>query len=127
MRWLRAACHSRRKLRDDLRRHSNRVPVLAVRLNPDLPAELERIIDKCLEKERDLRYQHAAEIRTGLQRLKRDTSSGQVVSRTRAGPPRAVAKRWKVVTLAAATLLAIIVAAYVYFQRRPKLTDKCPG
>ena len=51
----------------------NRAPVPAVRLNPDLPAELERIIDKCLEKDRDLRYQHASEIRADLQRLKRDT------------------------------------------------------
>src|SRR5205807_2376838 len=55
----------------------NRVPVPAVRLNPDLPAELERIIDKCLEKDRDLRYQHAAEIRADLQRMKRDTGSAR--------------------------------------------------
>src|SRR5438874_190834 len=54
----------------------NRAPIAAVRLNPDVPAELERIIGKCLEKDRDLRYQHAAEIRTDLQRLKRDTESG---------------------------------------------------
>ncbi len=102
----------------------NRVPVPAVRLNPDLPAELERIIDKCLEKDRDLRYQHASEIRTDLQRLKRDTSSGQVVSSPRAGPPQGLSKRWKVIALAAATLLAIIVAGYVYLQRRPKLTNR---
>ena len=50
----------------------NRAPVPPVRLNPDVPAELERIIDKCLEKDRDLRYQHASDIRTDLQRLKRD-------------------------------------------------------
>ena len=47
------------------------VPVAPVRLNPDLPAELERIIDKTLEKDRNLRYQHASELRTDLQRLKR--------------------------------------------------------
>src|SRR5215467_13086304 len=50
-------------------------PTSAVRLNPNLPAELERIIDKCLEKDRNLRYQHASEIRTDLQRLKRETDS----------------------------------------------------
>ena len=52
-------------------------PTAPVRLNPDLPAELERIINKALEKDRNLRYQHAADLRTDLQRLKRDTDSGR--------------------------------------------------
>ena len=47
-------------------------------LNPDLPHKLEDIIGKCLEKDRNLRYQHAADIRADLQRLKRDTESGKV-------------------------------------------------
>src|SRR5207302_7377930 len=50
-------------------------PTAPVRLNPDLPVELERIINKCLEKDQNLRYQYASEIRTDLQRLKRDTES----------------------------------------------------
>jgi eukaryotic-like serine/threonine-protein kinase len=53
-------------------------PTPAVRLNPDLPPKLDDIIDKCLEKDRDLRYQNAADVRTDLQRLKRDSESGRV-------------------------------------------------
>src|SRR5512146_1078730 len=60
----------------------NRTPALPVRLNPDLPAELERIINKCLEKDRNLRYQHASEIRTDLKRLSRETQSGKVAAET---------------------------------------------
>src|SRR5215469_1541694 len=52
-----------------------RDPVPAMRLNPDLPLKLDDIINKCLEKDRNLRYQHASDIGTDLQRLKRDTES----------------------------------------------------
>jgi serine/threonine protein kinase/Flp pilus assembly protein TadD len=55
----------------------NRVPAAPVRLNPGLPAKLEDIINKALEKDRNLRYQHAADMRTDLQRLKRDTETGR--------------------------------------------------
>src|SRR4029077_2535493 len=57
----------------------NRAPVAPVRLNPDLPAELERIINRALEKDRELRYQHASDMRAELQRLKRDTDSSRRV------------------------------------------------
>src|SRR6202044_2806772 len=99
----------------------NRTPVPPARMNPDVPAGLERIIDKCLEKDRNLRYQHASDIRTDLQRRRRDSGSGRVVAVT------GVSKRWKLMVPAAA--LALIVAGYVYFHRKPKptqpkLTDK---
>jgi eukaryotic-like serine/threonine-protein kinase len=55
----------------------NRAPTSPTRLNPDVPAELERIINRALEKDRDLRYQHASEMRAELQRLKRDTDSSR--------------------------------------------------
>jgi serine/threonine protein kinase len=54
----------------------NRVPVAPVRLNPDLPPKFEQIINRAIEKDRNLRYQHAADLRVELQRLKRDTDSG---------------------------------------------------
>ena len=54
----------------------NRAPLQPLRFNPDLPAKLEEIVDKALEKDRDMRYQHASEIRSDLKRLQRDSGSG---------------------------------------------------
>jgi serine/threonine protein kinase len=64
----------------------NRAPVSPTRLNPDVSAELERIINRALEKDRDLRYQHASEMRAELQRLKRDTNSSRQVPAISAEP-----------------------------------------
>jgi len=73
-----------------------RAPIAPVRLNPDVPAKLEDIINKALEKDRNLRYQHAADLRADLQRLKRDTDSGRsaavVAMPTPATPPEASAR-----------------------------------
>jgi eukaryotic-like serine/threonine-protein kinase len=85
----------------------NRAPVPPVRLNPEVPAGLERIINKCLEKDRDLRYQHASEIRTDLQRLKRDTGSGQAEIRT--GTARKTHVWWRGMMAAAGSLILLIV------------------
>ncbi|MGH9503116.1 MAG: protein kinase domain-containing protein [Terriglobales bacterium] len=57
-----------------------KLPTPPIRLNPDLPSEMERIVSKSLEKDRNLRYQHAADMRADLQRLKRDTDTGRAVA-----------------------------------------------
>ena len=64
-----------------------RTPTSPIRLNPDVPSELERIINRALEKDRELRYQHASEMRAELQRLKRDTESGRRIAAEQ--PPQA--------------------------------------
>jgi eukaryotic-like serine/threonine-protein kinase len=64
----------------------NRAPVSPIHLNPDLPPKLDEIINKALEKDPDLRYQHASEMRADLKRLMRDTSSGRVASPSASNP-----------------------------------------
>jgi serine/threonine protein kinase/Flp pilus assembly protein TadD len=106
----------------------NRAPVPAVRLNPDVPAELERIINKALEKDRNLRYQHAADMRTDLQRLKRDTESGRssaAVSGTVAVQAARVTKLWK--SAVPVLLVAFLVGGGLYYRSRQqgkRLTEK---
>ena len=93
----------------------NRAPVAPVRLNPDVPAELERIINKALEKDRNLRYQHASEVRTDLQRLKRDTESGKREATTGAGTQTHSRRRvWAVV----AGTVAVLIAATTFLTWR---------
>ncbi len=89
----------------------NRAPTPPVRLNPELPAELERIVNKTLEKDKDLRYQSAAEIKTDLKRARRDTESGRTgtVSAAAVSPP--AAPRGKRAALLAVVAAAILVAA----------------
>ena len=65
----------------------HKVPTAPVRLNPEVPDDLERAVNKCLEKDRDLRYQSASDLRADLKRLKRDTSSGASVARPAAEAP----------------------------------------
>ena len=95
----------------------NRAPVAPVRLNPDLPLELERIINKCLEKDRDLRYHSAADLETDLKRLKRDTDSGRspLVGTVEAPRPelRASKHKWRWSTVAGMFALAAFVAIWL--------------
>ena len=102
----------------------NRAPITPVRLNPDVPPELEQIIKKALEKDRNLRYQHAADMRTDLQRLKRDTESGMSAAgrdttslrgsdstNRLAGPRKSIAFASVLIVLAAAGYLYFILSA----------------
>jgi eukaryotic-like serine/threonine-protein kinase len=82
-------------------------PASAVRLNPDLSAELERSITKCLEKDRNLRYQSATDIRTDLQRLKRDTESGKSAASSGAMP------RWSPLTMLTGAIVFVFVVALI--------------
>jgi serine/threonine protein kinase/Tol biopolymer transport system component len=101
----------------------NRAPVVPVRLNPDLPAELERIINRALEKDRELRYQHASDMHAELKRMRRDSDSGHtsVPSPNPPAPPHSA--MWTSLTLRkfvlplAAMLAALAIAAILWFQK----------
>jgi len=101
-------------------------PAPALRLNPDLPPELDRIIQKALEKDRNLRYQNAADLRADLSRLKRDLDSGRSSAAeiyqtsgaiSSAKLPAATSSRWPLWTGLAALLVVIAAGAY---WMRPK-------
>jgi serine/threonine protein kinase/tetratricopeptide (TPR) repeat protein len=132
----------------------NRTPVAPVRLNPEVPSKLEDIISKALEKDKKLRYQSAAEMRTDLQRLKRDTESGHsaavttmaiepmsassVAAASSAPTPvagqgsavsavkaKARAVRWSILAGVAAVAVVLGVGAWLYFARKAQaLTEK---
>jgi tetratricopeptide (TPR) repeat protein/predicted Ser/Thr protein kinase len=103
----------------------NRAPVPVTQLNPEVPPKLQEVIDKALEKDRKLRYQSAADLRTDLQRLKRETDSAKTPLATAAvvgiGERRGV--RWKVI-VPTALVAAALTGAYLYVHRAPKLTDR---
>ena len=106
----------------------DRTPTAAIRLNPDVPGELERIIRKALEKDRNLRYQHAADMRTDLQRLKRDTEShpaAVAVEEAGTGTPSRTS-RVRPGYIAAAILCAVLVAGGLYYRshRSKPLSEK---
>ena len=100
----------------------NRTPVPLRQSNGDVPAELDRIVNKCLEKDRNLRYQHASEVRTDLQRLKRDEESHPSVAEEI--PPARLTRGLTWIITAVVLVILIVIAGYQYFHRPPKLTDK---
>jgi serine/threonine protein kinase/tetratricopeptide (TPR) repeat protein len=108
-------------------------PTPAVRLNPDLPLELERIVNRALEKDRNLRYQHASDIRAELERLKRDTETGRVLAASpgsvpalqRSGAHSAKRNLWKILVALVAVIIAAITGGFYYRSHGAKpLTDK---
>ncbi|MDR3720518.1 MAG: protein kinase [Candidatus Acidoferrales bacterium] len=115
----------------------NRTPTSPMRLNPELPAELERVINKALEKDRTMRYQHASDIRADLKRLQRDTDSGRSASvlvasqreTAAAGASAPSAKRSPFKPVAYGIVVLVVIAAfatggYFYLHRAPVLSDR---
>ncbi len=102
----------------------NRAPVPLSNLNPAVPLEFEGIVNKALEKDRKLRYQNAGDIRTDLQRLKRDSDSARSAATTGMSAERRAGMRWKLIGAAAAMVLALGVGGYLFFHRTPKLTGE---
>ena len=124
----------------------HRAPTAPVRLNPEVPPKLEEIINKCMEKDRDLRYQSAAELRADLKRLKRDTDSSRsvaVASTAQEGPPApakdagsdtalvaAVLRRHRKGAYATLVVAAILLAGFGYGLYRflsPRSPAPAPG
>jgi eukaryotic-like serine/threonine-protein kinase len=106
----------------------NRAPTPPARLNPEISPELERIINKALEKDRRLRYQSAADLRTDLERLKRDGESRRAAVAAKT-PAKATTKsirfRWAVVAGATILVIGLAVGGWLFFSRKAHaLTDK---
>ncbi|MGH9712211.1 MAG: protein kinase domain-containing protein [Candidatus Acidiferrales bacterium] len=115
----------------------NRIPVAPMRLNPDVPAKLEEVVNKAIEKDRKLRYQHAADMRADLKRLKRDADSKYPAAvalpssaTTNVTPPAEVVSRpmrtarWRILTAAALVAVGLATGAFFYLHRTLALTEK---
>ena len=102
-----------------------RAPVPPVRLNPDLSPKLEGVINRALEKDRNLRYQHAADMRAELQRLKRDTESGRTAVGSATALSRVRPYKRATIAGAVAVVIALGVGGWLFFSRKAHaLTDK---
>ena len=97
----------------------NRIPIPVGRVNPESPSRLEEVINKALEKDRKLRYQHASELRADLQRLKRDSDSGSLASRREEAPLAGTSgwrRKWPLIAGGAIAVVALL-AAGMQFSR----------
>jgi serine/threonine protein kinase/Flp pilus assembly protein TadD len=106
-----------------------RPPAPSVRLNPDLPPKLEEVVTKALEKDRKLRYQNASDIRTDLQRLKRNSDSGRTAKVTTPDELKSTRKttrfRWMAASCAAIVVVGLAVGGWLFFSGKAHaLTDK---
>jgi eukaryotic-like serine/threonine-protein kinase len=107
----------------------HKTPVAPVRLNSQVPEDMERIINKALEKDRNLRYQHASDMRSDLQRLRRDTESDRTAAAAPAPAPKSsspLSRRWKILLPVFAVLAAAIVGGVFFWRSRQAapLTEK---
>jgi TolB-like protein/Tfp pilus assembly protein PilF/predicted Ser/Thr protein kinase len=101
-----------------------RAPVPPVQVNPDIPPRLQEIIGKCLEKDRELRYQHASEISADLKRLKRELDSGMTAT---AGPATQAKRPSRQRAVIVAMLCAVLVAALAWYGLRGRLHRVAPA
>jgi len=101
----------------------NKAPTAPVRINPDLPDDLERIINKALEKDRDLRCQSASELRADLKRLRRSSDSGRTPAVAADSMPEKPDRRWMLYTAVAAVLIAIAGTSTYFFLGRDEPID----
>jgi serine/threonine protein kinase len=97
----------------------NRVPAPAIRLNPDLPHKLEEITSKALEKDRDVRYQHASEIKADLKRVKRDSESSKITL-SESAKPRWLRHVMLIGAIALVSIIALIAVGAFYFGSRSR-------
>jgi len=97
----------------------NKQPASLIQVNPNVPLELERIVRTCLEKDRDVRYQSAADLRADLKRLKRDTSSARVSSATPSAEVQSAPRPWLAWTTIIAILLLLTLALVRWFAAPP--------
>src|SRR5437763_3694643 len=120
----------------------NKVPLAPVRLNPEIPPKLEDIINKALEKDRDLRYQHASDVRTDLKRLKKEMESARTpvaheetsvltapasiaqkhpsTTSVAIAPEHTAARPWRIIVPAVVVVAALITVGAFWRQRRPR-------
>jgi TolB-like protein/Flp pilus assembly protein TadD len=101
----------------------NKAPTSPVRLNPDLPEDLERIINKALDKDRDLRYQGSSELRADLKRLRRESDSGRTALVAEAPVPEKPGRRWILYAVVTAIVIAIIGTSAYFFSDRGEQVD----